>query len=110
MRLALRRLPRPTTSSTKPRHAVRSSKSREARSNRASASALLRWPWALSIEPFSWLTPGLLRVGVAVMGAERFVALRQILLGVGAQITEGRRETVAAMLLGNAAQRPEGVL
>ena len=24
----------------------------------------LRWPWALSIEPFSWLTPGLLRVGV----------------------------------------------
>ena len=46
----------------------------------------------------------------AVMGAERFVALRQILLGVGAQITEGRRETVAAMLLGNAAQRPEGVL
>ena len=50
--------------STKPRHAGRSSKSREARSNRASASALLRWPWALSIEPFSWLTPGLLRVGV----------------------------------------------
>ena len=24
----------------------------------------LEWPWALSIEPFSWLTPGLLRVGV----------------------------------------------
>ena len=41
----------------------------------------------------------------AVMGAERFVALGQILLGVGAQITEGRREAVAAMLLGNAAQR-----
>ena len=39
-------------------------KVRDARSNRASASALLRWPWALSIEPFSWLTPGLLRVGV----------------------------------------------
>ena len=46
----------------------------------------------------------------AVMGAERFVALRQILLGVGAQIAEGRREAVAAMLLGNAAQRPQGVL
>ena len=48
----------------KPRHAGRSSKSREARSNSASASVFLRWPWALSIEPFSWLTPGLLRVGV----------------------------------------------
>ena len=46
----------------------------------------------------------------AVMGAERFVALRQILLGVGVEITEGRRETVAAMLIGNAAQRPQGVL
>ena len=46
----------------------------------------------------------------AVMGAERFVALRQILLGVGTQITEGRREAVAAMLLGNAAERPQGVL
>jgi Tetratricopeptide repeat len=57
-------LPRPTISSTKPRQAARSSKSREARSNRASPGALLRWPWALSIEPFSCDTPGLLRVGV----------------------------------------------
>src|SRR5208282_6607429 len=46
----------------------------------------------------------------AVMGAERFVALRQILLGVGAKITESRRETVAAVLLGRATQRPQGVL
>ena len=44
------------------------------------------------------------------MGAERFVPLRQILPGVGVEIAEGRRETVAAMLLGNAAQRPQGVL
>ena len=46
----------------------------------------------------------------AVMGAERLVARRQILLGVGVEIAEGRREAVAAMLLGNAAQRPQGVL
>ena len=39
----------------------------------------------------------------AVVGAERFVTRRQILLGVGAQIAEGGREAVAAMLLGNAA-------
>src|SRR5208282_6171601 len=111
MRLALRRLPRPTMSSTKPRHAVRSSKSREARSNRASAGALLRWPWALSIEPFSWPDAWIVAGRRhAVIGAERFVALRQILLGVGAQITEGRRETVAAILLRNAARRPEGGL
>src|SRR5450631_1861945 len=64
MRVALRALPRPTISSTKPRQAGRSSKSGEARSNRASPSALLRWPCALSIEPFSCDTPGLLRVGV----------------------------------------------
>jgi hypothetical protein len=30
----------------------------------ASSSARLRWPWALSIEQFSWATPRLLRVGV----------------------------------------------
>ena len=41
---------------------------------------------------------------------KRFVPLRQILPGVGVEIGEGRRETVAAMLLGNAAQRPQGVL
>ena len=46
----------------------------------------------------------------AVMGAERFVALRQILFRVGSQIAEGRRETVGAVLLGNAAQRPQRVL
>ena len=46
----------------------------------------------------------------AVVGAERFVALRQILPGVGVEIAEGRRKTVAAVLLGNAAQRPQGVL
>ena len=45
----------------------------------------------------------------AVMGAERFVALRQIFLGVGAKCGRPPRN-VAAMLLGNATQRPEGVL
>jgi hypothetical protein len=44
------------------------------------------------------------------MGAERLVARCQILLGVGAQIAEGGRQTVAAMLLGNAAERPQGIL
>ena len=34
----------------------------------------------------------------AVMGAERLVARRQILPGVGTQITEGGREAVAAVL------------
>ena len=98
-------------SSTKPRHAGRSSKSREARSNAASASALLRWPWALSIEPVlvadAWIVAGRRH---AVMGAERLLARRQILLGVSAQITEGSREAVAAVLLGNAAERPQSVL
>ena len=36
------------------------------------------------------------------MGAERLVAERQILLGVGIEIAEGGRQAVAAMLLGNA--------
>jgi hypothetical protein len=45
-----------------------------------------------------------------VMGAERLVACCQILLGVGAQIVEGGRQTAAAMLLGNAAERPQGIL
>ncbi len=42
----------------------------------------------------------------AVMDAERLVAGRQILLGVSVEITEGRRQAVAAMLFGRAAQRP----
>src|SRR5262249_58360411 len=46
----------------------------------------------------------------AVMGAERLVALRQILLRVGIEIAEGRRQAVAAMLLGNAAERPQRIL
>ena len=44
------------------------------------------------------------------MAAERLVACRQILLGVGVEIAERGREAVASMLLGNAAQRPQGVL
>src|ERR1019366_7693827 len=60
----LQAVSRPRISSTKPRQAGRSPKSGEARSNRASPSALLRWPRALSIEPVSCATPGLLRVGV----------------------------------------------
>ena len=46
----------------------------------------------------------------AVMGAERLVAQRQILLGVGIEIAEGGRQAVAAMLLGNAAERPQRIL
>ena len=44
------------------------------------------------------------------MAAERLVACRQILLGVGAEIAERGREAVASVLLGNPAQRPQGVL
>src|SRR5260370_12143746 len=44
------------------------------------------------------------------MRAERLVSPRQILLGVGVQIAEGGRQTVAAVLLGSAAQRPQGIL
>jgi hypothetical protein len=46
----------------------------------------------------------------AVVAAERLVACRQVRLGVGAEITEGCRKAVAPMLLGNPAQRPQGVL
>lgn len=46
----------------------------------------------------------------AVMAAERLVACRQILFGVGAEIAERGREAVASVLLGNPAQRPQGVL
>jgi len=44
------------------------------------------------------------------MAAERFIACRQILFGVGAEIAERGREAVASVLLGNPAQRPQGVL
>ena len=44
------------------------------------------------------------------MGAERFVALRQILLRLGLEIAEGRGQAVAAMLLRNATKGPKGVL
>src|SRR5208282_5832868 len=46
----------------------------------------------------------------AVMAAERLVALRQILLRVGIEIAEGGRQAIAAMLLGNAAERPQRIL
>src|SRR3954453_19663947 len=46
----------------------------------------------------------------AVVVAERLVACRQILLGVGSEIAEYGRETVASVLLGNTVQRPQGVL
>ena len=39
----------------------------------------------------------------AVMGAERLVARRQILLGLGVQITKSGRKAVRAVLLGDAA-------
>jgi hypothetical protein len=37
----------------------------------AQPSALLRWPWALSIEPFSCDTPGLLRVALPRQNCSR---------------------------------------
>ncbi len=44
------------------------------------------------------------------MGAGRLVAERQILLGVGIEIAEGGRQAIAAMLLRNAAERPQRIL
>jgi hypothetical protein len=46
----------------------------------------------------------------SVVVAERLVACRQILLGVGAEIAERGRKAVASVLLGNPAQRPQSVL
>lgn len=46
----------------------------------------------------------------AVVGAELLVALREIGLGVGVEIAEGRRETVAAVIGRRSAQRPERIL
>src|SRR5271165_762106 len=46
----------------------------------------------------------------AVMRAQRLVAARQTLRRVGVKIAESGRQAVAAMLLGNAAQGPQGVL
>jgi hypothetical protein len=46
----------------------------------------------------------------AVMRAQRLVAARQILRRVGVKIAEIGRQAVAAMLPGNAAQEPQGVL
>ena len=46
----------------------------------------------------------------AVVVAKRLVSCRQILFGVGAEIAERRREAVASVLLGNPAQRPQGIL
>src|SRR5277367_5115884 len=46
----------------------------------------------------------------AVIGAERLVARRQILLRLGAQIAERRRQAVGAVLFGNATERPQRVL
>src|SRR6202453_5009527 len=46
----------------------------------------------------------------AVMAAGRLVACRQILFGIGAEIAECGREAVASVLLGNPAQRPQGIL
>jgi len=44
------------------------------------------------------------------MGAGCLVAERQILLGVGIEIAEGGRQAIAAMLLRNAAERPQRIL
>ena len=46
----------------------------------------------------------------AVMGAERLVAERQILLGVGIEIAERGRQAVATMFVRHAAERPQRIL
>lgn len=46
----------------------------------------------------------------AVVGAQGFVAAGQVLLCVPAQVTEGSRQAVGAMLPRRGVQRPEGVL
>ena len=46
----------------------------------------------------------------AVVAAERLVACRQILFGVGTEIAERGREAVASVLLWNPAQRPQSIL
>jgi hypothetical protein len=46
----------------------------------------------------------------AVMLHERVIAARQIMLGIAVQVAEGRRQAVAAMLVGNATQDPQGIL
>src|SRR5277367_6240768 len=104
MRLALRRLPRPTMSSTKPRHGEIVKVARGAQQQSVGERSLKMAVGALDravLVADAGIVAGRRH---AVMGAERFVALRQILLGVGVEIAEGRRETVASMLLGNAAE------
>src|SRR5712671_6212720 len=46
----------------------------------------------------------------AVMGAQFLVAPRQVVLGVAIEVTERRRQAVAAMLFRHPAQRPQRVL
>ena len=46
----------------------------------------------------------------AIMGAQRLIAPRLILLGLRVEIAEGGRETVAAMLQWGSAERPQRVL
>ena len=45
-----------------------------------------------------------------IVAHEALVALRQVLLGFGVQIAEGRRQAVAAVLLRHAAERPQRIL
>src|SRR5712672_3727705 len=46
----------------------------------------------------------------AVMGAQFFVAPRQVVLGIAIEVTERRRQAVAAVLFRHPAQRPQRVL
>jgi len=46
----------------------------------------------------------------AVVGDEVLIATRQVLACLPAQVAEGRRQAVAAMLVRGAAERPQGVL
>ena len=71
----------------------------------------LRWPCGPSIDPFSCATPRLLRETVMpVMGAQRPIALGHVVGFVLAQIAEGRRQAVGAVLPRRAAEMPERVL
>ena len=87
--------------------AGRSSKSREARSSRGICQRSLDMAMRALDRTILMRHAGIVAGRRhAVMAAERLVARRQILLGVGGEIAERRREAVASVLLGNPAQRP----
>src|SRR5260370_32687734 len=48
--------------------------------------------------------------GYAIVAAQFFVATGEVCCGIFVEVAERRRQAVAAMLAGNPAQRPQGVL